>query len=90
MNPLYTLTMILAVATGVWLSRRTQGALPISARERLGIGLGAFCGAMIGANDLWIASQALQDGSALVTDNTGEFSRVPGLRIENWLRSGAA
>ena len=47
-------------------------------------------GATIGANDLWIASQALQDGSILVTDNTGEFSRVPSLKLENWLRDGAA
>jgi tRNA(fMet)-specific endonuclease VapC len=47
-------------------------------------------GATIGANDLWIASQSLQDGSILVTDNTGEFSRVPSLKLENWLRDGAA
>ena len=47
-------------------------------------------GRSIGANDLWIASQALQDGSVLVTDNTAEFSRVPGLGIENWLRGESA
>ena len=43
-------------------------------------------GQSIGANDLWIAAQALHDGSVLVTDNVREFGRVPGLRIENWLR----
>lgn len=43
-------------------------------------------GTPIGANDLWIAAQALHDGSVLVTDNVGEFSRVPGLPVENWLR----
>jgi tRNA(fMet)-specific endonuclease VapC len=42
-------------------------------------------GRPIGANDLWIACQALQDRSVLVTCNTGEFSRVPDLRLENWL-----
>ena len=42
-------------------------------------------GTPIGANDLWIAAQALHDGSVLVTDNTREFGRVPGLAIENWL-----
>lgn len=43
-------------------------------------------GTPIGANDLWIAAQALHDDSVLVTDNTREFGRVPGLTIENWLR----
>lgn len=42
-------------------------------------------GTPIGANDLWIAAQALALGAILVTDNVGEFSRVPGLKIENWL-----
>lgn len=44
-------------------------------------------GTPIGANDLWIAAQALHDGSVLVTDNETEFGRVPKLRIENWLRA---
>ena len=44
-------------------------------------------GSPIGANDLLIAAQALSDDSILVTDNTQEFERVPGLKIENWLRS---
>jgi tRNA(fMet)-specific endonuclease VapC len=42
-------------------------------------------GTLIGANDLLIATHALSLGLALVTDNTGEFSRVPGLGAENWL-----
>jgi hypothetical protein len=41
--------MVLAVVTGVVLSRRSQRSLGLSRGERLGIGLGAFCGAMIGA-----------------------------------------
>ena len=40
--------MLASVAVAVVLSRRTQSALGLSPRERLGIGLGAFCGAMIG------------------------------------------
>lgn len=43
-------------------------------------------GQMIGANDMLIAAYALTLGLTLVTDNEREFSRVPGLRIENWLR----
>jgi tRNA(fMet)-specific endonuclease VapC len=41
-------------------------------------------GAMIGANDLLIAAHARSLGLILVTNNTREFSRVDGLRLENW------
>jgi tRNA(fMet)-specific endonuclease VapC len=44
-------------------------------------------GTPIGANDLLIAAQALALGCVLVTDNEGEFSRVEGLPLQNWLRS---
>ena len=43
-------------------------------------------GQNIGPNDLWIAAHALALEAVLVTDNEREFSRVPGLKIENWLR----
>lgn len=42
-------------------------------------------GTPIDANDLWIAAQALALGAVLVTDNVGEFSRVAGLEVENWV-----
>lgn len=42
-------------------------------------------GTPIGANDYWIAAQGRAHGAVVVTNNTGEFSRVPGLVIENWL-----
>ena len=41
-------------------------------------------GTMIGANDLFIAAHARCLGLTLVTNNTREFGRVPGLKIENW------
>lgn len=44
-------------------------------------------GTPIGANDLWIACHALADGCTLVTNNTSEFARVQGLRLENWANS---
>ncbi|MET2832576.1 type II toxin-antitoxin system VapC family toxin [Mesorhizobium shangrilense] len=47
-------------------------------------------GTPIGANDTWIAAQALSIGATLVTDNVREFSRVPGLGLENWLASPSA
>ena len=43
-------------------------------------------GQPIGMNDLLIASHALALGLTLVTDKTSEFSRVRGLKVENWLR----
>jgi tRNA(fMet)-specific endonuclease VapC len=42
-------------------------------------------GTPIGANDYWIAAQARTLGAVLVTNNVGEFSRVPGLMVEDWL-----
>ena len=42
-------------------------------------------GRVIGANDLLIAAHARSVAAALVTNNEGEFGRVPGLLIENWL-----
>ena len=44
-------------------------------------------GTPIGPNDMLIAAHALTLGCTLVTDNEEEFCRVPGLRVENWLRA---
>ena len=41
-------------------------------------------GTPIGPNDLVIAATALANQVTLVTHNTDEFSRVPGLRLEDW------
>lgn len=41
-------------------------------------------GTPIGANDLLIAATALAHDAVLVTHNTREFARVPGLRLEDW------
>ena len=41
-------------------------------------------GEIIGNNDLWIASHALSLGLILVTNTDREFSRVSGLRTQNW------
>lgn len=42
-------------------------------------------GSMIGANDLLIAAHARSIGAIVVTNNTKEFTRVKGLKIENWM-----
>ncbi len=42
-------------------------------------------GTPIGPNDLLIAAHAMSAGLTVVTANAKEFSRVPGLNVENWL-----
>jgi tRNA(fMet)-specific endonuclease VapC len=44
-------------------------------------------GTPIGGNDMLIAAHALALGLTLVTGNEREFSRVPGLAVDNWLGS---
>lgn len=41
-------------------------------------------GRPIGNNDLWIAAHARAQGWILVTNNEREFTRVQGLKVENW------
>ncbi len=43
-------------------------------------------GQPIGPMDLLIAAHALSLGATLVTHNTREYNRVPGLRVEDWMR----
>ncbi|MEK7729893.1 MAG: type II toxin-antitoxin system VapC family toxin [candidate division KSB1 bacterium] len=41
-------------------------------------------GALIGPNDLLIAAISVSNAITIVTHNTREFSRVDGLRLEDW------
>ena len=41
-------------------------------------------GTPIGPNDILIAAQALALDCTIVTGNVREFSRVPGLKVDNW------
>ena len=59
---------------GLLRTRLEQAGTPIGANDLLN-------------NDLLIAAQALALGYVIVTDNEKEFSRVKGLRLQNWLRS---
>jgi tRNA(fMet)-specific endonuclease VapC len=42
------------------------------------------CAKRIGPHDLQIAAFAVQNGLTLITHNTREFDRIPGLKIEDW------
>jgi len=41
-------------------------------------------GKRIGSNDLIIAATAMSRGDILITNNTKDFKRIEGLRIEDW------
>jgi tRNA(fMet)-specific endonuclease VapC len=42
-------------------------------------------GNIIVNNDLWIAAHALSLNTTLVTNNMKEFSRIPHLKLDNWI-----
>lgn len=44
-------------------------------------------GTPIGSNDLLIAAHAITLNLTVVTNNLREFSRVPNLKVENWLNA---
>jgi tRNA(fMet)-specific endonuclease VapC len=35
--------------------------------------------------DMFIAATAIEEDLILVTDNVKHFSRIPGLKVENWM-----
>lgn len=39
------------------------------------------------ANDMWIAAHAMAEGAIVVTNNIREFSRIPNLKVENWMQT---
>jgi phosphatidylglycerol---prolipoprotein diacylglyceryl transferase len=62
----YALAMLAAIAVMSLLLRRWQAKLPLSAGQKLGLGIGGFCGAMIGAK----LPFALTDWEGLISGTT--------------------
>ena len=81
MNVTYAAIMTAAVTCGFLVSRRTQRGLALTTLERLALGLGAFCGAMIGAKLPFVLLdwRELFSGAAWFTDGkTITFGLVGG------------
>lgn len=82
--------MLAAVTVMSLLLRRFQAPLPLSGWEKLGIGVGGFCGAMIGAklpfaladwNGLFNAATWLADGKTIMCGIVGGYL---GVEIAKW------
>ena len=86
----YLAIMAAAVATGFVLYRRTQEPLGLAWWEKLGIGLGAFSGGMIGAKLPFVLAdwQGFLDGSAWFDDGktimSGLVGGYLGVQVAEW------
>ena len=89
-SPRYTLIMLAAMIVCSLLLRRTQARLPIAWWQKLGIGMGAFCGAMLGAKLPFALGdwQGLADGTTWLSDGKtimcGIVGSYFGVEIAKW------
>lgn len=87
---MYPALMILAIALGVFLARRTQQSLQLKTYEKVGILLGAYCGAMIGSKLPFVFSdwQGFLSGAAWFSDGKtiifGLVGGYFGVEIAKW------
>jgi phosphatidylglycerol:prolipoprotein diacylglycerol transferase len=85
----YPLLMACALVVAAALSRRTQPELGLGRWERIGLGLGAFCGGMIGAKLPFVLADwpAMLSGRAwLDNGKTIVFGLVGGISASSWPR----
>lgn len=91
MNVGYSSIMALAILSGFAISKFTQQKLPLNVFQRLGLGLGAFAGAMVGAKlpflfDSW---EAFLSGAAWFSNGktilTGLVGGYLGVEIAKWV-----
>ncbi len=86
----YPVIMGAAIATGLLVSRKTQRALPLEDWQRIGIALGAFIGAMLGAKLPFALTdwQGLVSGSVWFADGktilTGLAGGYLGVEVAKW------
>jgi phosphatidylglycerol:prolipoprotein diacylglycerol transferase len=87
----YPLIIATAIVSGILIARRTQMALPLQPREKFFVGLGAFCGAMIGAKLPFVLSdwEGFLSGAAWFSDGKtilcGLVGGYFGVELAKWL-----
>lgn len=87
----YAAVMFFAIVVGAFALRRNQRGLPLSAREKWGVGLGAFCGAMLGARLPYVLAdwQGLLSGAAWFRDGKtillGLVGGYLGVELAKWM-----
>jgi phosphatidylglycerol:prolipoprotein diacylglycerol transferase len=90
-DPIYSLIMMAAIASGVFIAHWTQARLPLAPREKFFIGLGAFCGAMIGAKLPFVLSdwEGFLSGAAWFSDGKtimcGLVGGYFGVELAKWI-----
>lgn len=86
----YALVMLAAVTVLSLLLRRSQARLPLAWWQKLGLGIGGFCGAMIGAklpfaladwNGLMSGTTWLSDGKTIMCGIVGGYF---GVEVAKW------
>ncbi len=85
MNPERNLAIVEGFAARLDVLRYDQDAAAHTGQLRAEL---ARLGKRIGPYDQMIAGHARSQGLIVVTNNSREFDRVPGLRIEDWVAPG--
>lgn len=87
----YPLIMLTALGAGWWLLRRQQSQLPLPAWQKAAIGIGAFCGAMLGAKLPFAFSdwEGLRSGTAWFSNGKtilcGMVGAYMGVELVKWI-----
>ncbi len=89
-NLIYAVIMVLAMLACTFMLRRTQTALPLPWWKKFGLGIGAFCGAMIGAKLPFVLSdwEGLLSGASWLANGKTIMCAIPGgylgVEIAKW------
>jgi phosphatidylglycerol:prolipoprotein diacylglycerol transferase len=88
---LYPLIMLVAIAAGAWLLRTSQRGLELATHDKIAIGVGAFCGAMIGAKLPFALSdwEGLRSGTVWFSNGKtivcGMVGAYGGVELAKWI-----